>query len=86
MNLVVSGDSPLCFLDPFSLFHHQRLRSDKMRPYFHTSGGDNLFFESWTPLSPGAIAGASVAIFFLAVLERFVNGVRGRLEGYWTSK
>ena len=57
-----------------------------MMPYFHTSGGDNLLFESWTPSSPGAIAGASIAIFFLAILERFVNGLRGRLEAYWAFK
>lgn len=57
-----------------------------MIPYFHTDGGDNLLFKSWTPLSPGAIAGASVALFFLAILERLVNGVRGRLEGYWAFK
>jgi len=57
-----------------------------MIPYFHTDGGDNLLFESWTPLSPGAIAGASVALFFLAILDRLVNGIRGRLEGYWALK
>jgi len=57
-----------------------------MIPYLHTSGGDNLLFESWTPLSPDAIAGASVILFFLAILERLVNGVRGRLEGYWSLK
>lgn len=54
--------------------------------YFHTNGGDNLLFESWAPSSSGAIAGASVAVFSLAILERFVNGLRGRLETYWASK
>lgn len=57
-----------------------------MMPYFHTDGGDNILFESWVPSSAGAIGGASVAIFFLALLERLVNGFRGRLEGYWASK
>jgi len=56
-----------------------------MLSYFHTEGGDNLFFKSWTPSSPGAIAGASIGLLFLAMLERFVNGARGRLEGYWAS-
>ncbi|KAF9643651.1 hypothetical protein BDM02DRAFT_1374107 [Thelephora ganbajun] len=56
-----------------------------MIPYLHTKGGDNLLFKSWTPLSHDAIAGASVVLFFLAILERLVNGVRGRLEGYWAS-
>jgi len=57
-----------------------------MIPYFHTNGGDYLLFESLTPLSPGGIAGASIFLFFLAILERLANGVRGRLEGYWASK
>jgi copper transporter 1 len=55
-------------------------------PYFHTSGGDNLLFESWAPTSPGAIGGACIAIFFFATFERLVNGFRGRLEAYWVSK
>ena len=61
-------------------------QSDQMIPYFHTAGGDHLFFKPWAPSSPGAIAGASLALVFLAILERFVNGVRGRLQGYWASK
>ena len=58
----------------------------QMTPYFHTAGGDHLYFKSWAPSSPGAIVGASIALIFLAILERFVNGVRSRLEGYWASK
>lgn len=57
-----------------------------MMQYFHVNGGDNLLFASWAPASPGAIAGASVVILFLATLERFVNGIRARLEGYWALK
>jgi hypothetical protein len=60
--------------------------TSKMKPYFHTSGGDNLLFESWAPKSPGAIGGASVAVFFLAMLDRLLSGLRGQLEGYWVSK
>ena len=60
--------------------------SQTMSSYFHTAGGDNLFFKPWTPSSPGAIAGASFGLVFLAILERFVNGVRGRLQVYWASK
>lgn len=56
-----------------------------MMPYFHADGGDNLLLESWVPSSPRAVAGASFALFFLAILERFVNGLRGRLQGYWAS-
>lgn len=56
-----------------------------MMQYFHTDGGDNILFESWAPSSRSAVAGASIAIFFFAVFERFVNGLRGRLEGYWAA-
>lgn len=65
---------------------HDDSEGGHMTPYFHTAGGDYLFFEPWAPSSPGAIAGASFALLFLAMLERFVNGIRGRLQGYWTSK
>lgn len=54
-------------------------------PYFHTDGGDNPLLQSWVPSSPRAVTGASFALFFLAILERFVNGLRGRLRGYWAS-
>ena len=64
----------------------QMTQSGQMIPYFHTTGGDNLFFKPWAPSSPGAIAGASFALVSLAILERFVNGVRGRLQVYWASK
>lgn len=57
--------------------------TSKMMQYFHTDGGDNILFASWAPTSPAAIGGASIGIIFLAILERLVNGFRGRLEGYW---
>ncbi|TCD70041.1 hypothetical protein EIP91_005022 [Steccherinum ochraceum] len=57
-----------------------------MVPWLHFAGGDNLFFKSWQPSSGGAIAGASIALVFLAILERWVAGMLGNLNGYWRHK
>jgi solute carrier family 31 (copper transporter), member 1 len=54
-----------------------------MVPYLHITGGDNLFFKSLQPSSHGAIAGACICLFVLALMERFVHAVRYRLGAYW---
>jgi len=54
-----------------------------MTPYFHFTGGDHLFFKSWRPSSRGAIAGASLALVVLAVLERFLHATRGVMDTRW---
>ncbi|KAH9176939.1 Ctr copper transporter [Lactarius sanguifluus] len=58
-------------------------RMDMMIPYLHFTGGDNLFFKSWRPSSNGAIAGASIALVVLAILERLLFSIRGVLEARW---
>ena len=60
--------------------------SGMMTSYLHFTGGDNLFFKSLHPSSNGAIAGACLCLVVLALLERFVNGIRNRLEGYWRKR
>lgn len=54
-----------------------------MVPYLHFTGGDFLFFKSWHPSSHGAIAGACIGLVFLAVIERWIHGIRGLLEDVW---
>ncbi|KAI1797680.1 Ctr copper transporter family-domain-containing protein [Ganoderma leucocontextum] len=54
-----------------------------MVPWLHFTGGDNLLFEAWHPSSNGAIAGACIGLVFFAIFERWVNGMRGVLEGRW---
>ncbi|KAL0950889.1 hypothetical protein HGRIS_007648 [Hohenbuehelia grisea] len=54
-----------------------------MVPYLHFAGGDTLFFKSWQPSSPAAIAGASVGLFFLALFERFFSVMRSVMEAHW---
>ena len=59
---------------------------DMMIPYLHFTGGDNLFFKTLTPSSHGAIAGACIVLGFLAILERWIAGVRGVLDNHWTHR
>ncbi|KAI0271512.1 Ctr copper transporter [Gloeopeniophorella convolvens] len=54
-----------------------------MIPYLHFTGGDNLLFKSWHPSSHGAIAGASIALLVLAILERFLFATRSTLNARW---
>ncbi|KAF8624804.1 hypothetical protein AX15_005693 [Amanita polypyramis BW_CC] len=57
-----------------------------MTPYLHFTGGDYLYFEPLHPSSAGAIAGASIFLVFLAILERLLNAARSSLEVYWRKR
>jgi copper transporter 1 len=52
-------------------------------PYLHLAGGDYLYFKSWHPSSHGAIAGASIALVILALLERLLHATRGVMDARW---
>jgi copper transporter 1 len=54
-----------------------------MTPYLHFAGGDHLYFKSWQPSSHGAIAGASIALVILAILERLLHATRGAMDARW---
>jgi copper transporter 1 len=54
-----------------------------MTPYLHFTGGDHLYFKSWQPSSHGAIAGASIALLILAILERLLHATRGVMYSRW---
>jgi len=55
-----------------------------MTPYFHWfADADALYFKSWVPHSVGALVGACIALFSLAVLERFLGGAKGLMEAWW---
>ncbi|KAI0314988.1 Ctr copper transporter [Amylostereum chailletii] len=53
-----------------------------MVPYLHFTGSDHLFFKSWVP-SGGSVAGAAIALIFLAMAERLLAGLRGITESHW---
>ena len=57
-----------------------------MKPYLHFTPGDTLLFETWVPTSSGAIAGACIGLAVLAIIERWLNGVRGVLEMKWKKR
>ncbi|KAJ6562159.1 Ctr copper transporter [Mycena capillaripes] len=47
--------------------------------------GDTLLFSSWVPSSGGAVAGACIGLFVLAVLERWVGAMRALLVMRWAA-
>jgi solute carrier family 31 (copper transporter), member 1 len=52
-------------------------------PYLHFTGGDYLYFKSWHPSSHGALAGASIALIILAILERLLHATRRAMDARW---
>ncbi|KAF5362636.1 hypothetical protein D9758_009627 [Tetrapyrgos nigripes] len=59
------------------------LASGMMKTYFHFTPGDILFFQGWVPSSNGAMVGACIGLFLLAIIERWVNACRGCMEVFW---
>jgi copper transporter 1 len=47
--------------------------------------GDTLLFSSWMPASGGAVAGACIGLFILAMLERWVDAMRMLLGMRWAA-
>ncbi|KZS95928.1 hypothetical protein SISNIDRAFT_483344 [Sistotremastrum niveocremeum HHB9708] len=54
-----------------------------MMPWMHFSLGDSLWFSAWVPQSKGALAGACIGLFMLAIIERWLAAMRGVMEAYW---
>ncbi|CAE6442391.1 unnamed protein product [Rhizoctonia solani] len=55
-----------------------------MTPYFHwMANADALYFKAWVPRTSGALAGACIGLFFLALFERFLGGAKGLMEAWW---
>ncbi|KAJ7165437.1 CTR copper uptake transporter [Mycena crocata] len=60
------------------------LAMGSMTPYLHFSRpGDTLWFAGWVPQSAGAVAGACVGLFVLALVDRWVAAVRAMMEVHW---
>lgn len=57
-----------------------------MIPYLHFTPGDALFFKEWVPKSSGAVAGACVGLFVLAILQRCISGMRGVMDQHWKQR
>ena len=63
-----------------------QLASGNVLMYLHFTPGDILWFEGWVPKSTGAMIGACIGLFLLAMVERWVSAMRGVMEGYWRAK
>lgn len=54
-----------------------------MTPWIHFTLGDALWFKAWVPQSKGALAGACIGLFLLAVVERWFGSMRALMEVHW---
>jgi hypothetical protein len=54
-----------------------------MTPWMHFALGDALWFSSWVPQSKGALAGAAIGLYLLAIVERWFTSRRALMELHW---
>ncbi|KAJ1311619.1 hypothetical protein OPQ81_010096 [Rhizoctonia solani] len=57
-----------------------------MIPYLHFTPGDALFFKEWIPKSSGAVGGACVGLFVLAIFQRCISAMRGVMDQHWKQR
>ncbi|KAF9241278.1 Ctr copper transporter family-domain-containing protein [Melanogaster broomeanus] len=84
----------LCFITPGFADNGMDMSKDgpmdvavgNMLPYLHFTSGDNLWFPGWVPKSAGAMVGACIGIFLLALLERWVAASRALIELHWSTR
>lgn len=62
------------------------LAQGKMTPYLHFRLGDILWFLGWVPQSAGAMIGACIGLFLLALLERWLAASKGLMELHWNTR
>ncbi|KAH7920822.1 CTR copper uptake transporter [Leucogyrophana mollusca] len=60
------------------------LATGNMVNYLHFTPGDNLWFLGWVPRSAGAMVGACIGIFLLALIERWIAACRAVMELHWS--
>lgn len=53
---------------------------------FHASSGDTLWIEPFVPSTAAAVFGASVLLFFVGILSRFLDAVQRSFTVVWASK
>lgn len=57
-----------------------------MLMYLHFKIGDNLWIRGWAPRNAGAMAGACIGLFMLAMAERWLVAMRGLMEDHWYTR
>ncbi|KAJ7104350.1 CTR copper uptake transporter [Mycena belliarum] len=53
---------------------------------FHFTLGDSLWFAGWIPQSKGALTGACIGLFLLAIVDRWLASCRAMLQTQWTRR
>lgn len=59
------------------------LMNGNMLFYLHFTPGDTLWFQGWVPQSDGAMVGACIGIFMLALVDRWLAAIRSMSEVVW---
>jgi hypothetical protein len=62
------------------------LASATMKRFFHFTPGDVIWFLGWVPQSRTAVAGASIGLFLLALVDRWLAAIRASAESHWRRK
>ncbi|TDL15890.1 hypothetical protein BD410DRAFT_816847 [Rickenella mellea] len=62
------------------------LAAGHMTPYLHFTPGDMLWFLGWVPQSAGAMVGACIGLFLLAIVERWIGACRSVMEVHWRKR
>jgi solute carrier family 31 (copper transporter), member 1 len=57
-----------------------------MVPWLHFTPGDVLLFQDWAPTTPGAVFGACVGLFMLAIIDRWLAALRRFMEIWWAER
>ncbi|EEB90942.1 hypothetical protein MPER_10783, partial [Moniliophthora perniciosa FA553] len=87
LSVLGHGQEPSADIDADSSMHSEIESAgggmQMMMSYFHITLGDTLWFEGWVPRTNGALAGACIGLFLLAILDRGVAGARGIMEAHW---
>jgi hypothetical protein len=60
--------------------------SNNMMSYLHFTLGDHLWFLGWAPGQPGAMVGACVGLFLLALVDRWLAACRAILSARWNRR
>lgn len=62
------------------------LTEGQMLPYLHFTTGDMLWFMGWVPQSSGAMVGACIGLFLLAIVERWIATCRAVMQAHWAKR
>jgi len=54
-----------------------------MVPFMHFQAGSPIWFLEWMPTTTGAVVGASIGLFLLAIVERWLSAMRIVMEAWW---